>query len=501
MMKIVTAQEMGRIEKVAYAEGASEETFMQSAGSGVAEKAQQLIAENHLKPNIILLCGSGNNAGDAYVAGRILRAGGFVVQAIALAPFDKSSPLCQKQSRRFQDEGGPIHYVNSADEIDWQDGALILDAILGTGFHGEVKGLFKAAIEKANQSGIPILAIDIPSGINGSTGSVGGSAIQATVTLFLGLPKSGCFTQEAWDYVGKISVYNFGLEDKYIEAAEAEYLLIDEPLIHSYLPKIKRTRHKYQAGYVVGLGGSPGMPGAPLMSSFAVLKAGAGIVRLLHPRGMEAELAMAPPEIIRQGYGENEIDLIFNAMARASAVFIGPGIGTSNSTLSILQALLPRLDKPCVIDAEALTLISEHEIALPPQTIMTPHHGEMERLLHAPKEITFQELLTRSQAYAEQKKITLVLKGAPTYIFQPGSKPYISSRGDPGMATAGAGDVLTGIIAAFLAQTHIPLHAALLGVHLHSLAGECAAAALTSYSMTATDITAHLPQAFKSLLK
>jgi len=500
-MKIVTSQEMGRIERLAYAAGASEEAFMESAGAGVASAAQRLIGKLHLKPSIMLLCGSGNNAGDAYVAGRILLAGGFMVSALACAPYEKSSPLCQLQSHRFQQSGGRIMYVDelslaSFAQSPFEKAELLIDGLLGTGFHGEVLGLMKEMITQANASGLPILAVDIPSGVDGTKGEIGGVAIRAFETLFLGLPKVGCFSKDVWDYVGRVSVHDFGLGSPYIEQAKAEYLLIDDPLIRQILPAIHRTRHKYEAGYVVGLGGSVGMPGAPLMTCSAALRSGAGIVRLLHPVGMEGELSSSPFEIIRQGYKEGDTDSILNAMSRASALFIGPGIGTTPSVLNVLQAILPHIQKPCVLDAEALTLLSESNISLPNEIIMTPHHGEMKRLLHAPKDLSFKDLLSKSHAYAQTKNVTLVLKGAPTFIFHPQAVPYVCSRGDPGMATAGSGDVLTGIIAAFLAQTKNPLHAAILGVQFHAIAGEKASSQKTPYCMVATDITEALPSVF-----
>lgn len=497
-MKIVSAKEMGRIERLAYDAGASEEDFMNRAGQGVAEVVQRYIALFHIQPKITLLCGSGNNAGDAYVAGRILLEGGFRVHALAFAPFEKSSPLCQLQTRRFKEMGGKVDYIADSAAINFSESEILVDGLLGTGFHGEVEGLLRAAIEKANASGLPLIAIDIPSGINGTTGEIGSVAIHASATLFLGLPKIGCLFPKAWNFVGKMHIYNFGLEQRFIDEADADYLLIEEDQIGALLPKIERTRHKYQAGYVVGVGGSSGMPGAPLMTSFAALRAGAGIVRLLHPEEMRADFA--PYEVIRQAYREGDTQAILEAMKRASVIFVGPGMGTSAAALQILQGILPQVDKPCVIDAEALTLLSEHEITLPSQTILTPHQGEMLRLLHMPKDLPFAELLKQCQAYVDRKKVTLILKGAPTFIFHPGSKPMISPRGDPGMATAGSGDVLTGIVAAFLAQTQDPLKAAILGVYLHAVAGEYAAEKWTSYCMVATDITDALPLAFKDFL-
>lgn len=500
-MKVVKAKEMGRIEHLAYDQGASEEEFMNQAGAEIAEVVQNFIGSYHLKPFITLLCGQGNNAGDAYVAGKILREGGFHVNALAFAPFEKSGPLCQLQSKRFVEAGGTIEYIHDSKQIAFSDSELLIDGILGTGFHGEVKGLYREAIESANKSGIPIIAIDIPSGVDGNTGQVGGVAIQADETVFLGLPKSGCFIGEAWSFIGKISVHSFGLDSSYIEQAKADFILIEEAMIQEFFPPIVRTRHKYQAGYVVGLGGSPGMPGAAIMASFSALRAGAGIVRLLHPTGMQSELAFAPYEVIRQGYKEGDAQAILEAMERAAAVFVGPGIGTSTATLRLLKKVLPEISVPCVIDAEALTLIAHHDLTLPSEAILTPHHGEMKRLLgEVESDLFFHELLKKSQEYVEAQQVTLVLKGAPTFILQPGQKPCLCARGDPGMATAGSGDVLTGILAAFLAQVKNPHKAAILGVHFHALAGESAADELTSSCMTATDITEALPSVFREYL-
>lgn len=497
-MKVVKASEMGRIEKLAYDRGASEEEFMNRAGQGIAEHAQGFIGRYHLKPHIILLCGKGNNGGDAYVAGKILLDGGFDVRALSLSAFDVCSPLCQLQNTRFVMAGGKVDYPQTPDQIQFKDAELLIDGILGTGFHGEVTALYREAIDLANRSGISILSIDIPSGLDGNSGAIGGVAICAKETVCLGLPKTGLFIGEAWNYVGKVSVYDFGLDRAYLEEANGDFVLITEAMTQQLLPSMTRVRHKYQAGYVVGLGGSPGMPGAPLMASFAALRSGAGIVRLLHPAGMESELSSAPYEIIRQGYREGDIQTILDAMHRAAAVFIGPGIGLGIgiSAGDLLKTLFERLDRPCVIDADALTLIAQKGLKVPPQAILTPHHGEMHRLLGLDKQLEHSELLRRSEEYANRHCVTLVLKGSPTFIFHPDQKPFVCVHGDPGMATAGSGDVLTGMIAGFLAQVHDPLKASLLGVQFHARAGEYAAAEKSSYCMVASDIIEALPRVF-----
>ena len=500
MMKIVKAKEMARVEKLAFEQGVSEEECMQRAGEAVAQAVQYYVGQHHIKPPILLLCGSGNNAGDAYVAGRHLKEGGFDVSALALAPFDASSPLCQLQSHRFAQMGGEIRYIKNGSEISFAEGHLILDGVLGTGFHGEVQGLFREAIEKANRSKLPILSIDIPSGLDGTTGKVGGVAIQAKETLFLGLPKAGCFLGDAWNYVGRVRILDFGLEQKYIAQAKADFILIDEEMLAVLIPPIIRTRHKYEVGYVVGVGGSHGMPGAPLMASFSTLRAGAGMVRLLHPEGMESELSSARHEVIRQGYKEGDHNAILKAMERAAAVFIGPGMGTSSAALKMLRKLLPQISLPCVIDAEALTLIATHDLSLPPQTVLTPHHGEMKRLLKLTEEVPVEQFLKQTHEYSERHRVTVLLKGAPSFVFHPKEVPHLSAFGDPGMATAGSGDILTGIIAGLLAQMKDPLKATLLGAALHAKAGEYAAEKWTSYCLVAEDLLDFLPHAFRSCI-
>ncbi len=450
-MKVVSPIEMSRVEKLAYEDGVSEEQFMNDAGAAIAKYIQELPN----KPKITLLSGSGNNGGDGYVAGKLLAHQGYKVEAFGATPV---SALCKLQAKRF----GKIHPLETAAF----DEGIIIDALFGTGYHGDVKEPFKSVIEKANSSGLPIFAIDIPSA----------GLIHATETLCLGLPKTSLF--ECWENVGHLSIHDFGLQDEYIELADEAFDLITE----IELPQIKRTRHKYEAGYVVAVAGSPGMAGAAILSSYATLKAGAGIVRLFHPFGMEAELAGAPPEIIRSSYRDSKP--ILEAMQKAAAVFIGPGFGLDK--VDLLKELL-ETKTPSVIDAEALTLIGEQQLQVPAGAILTPHRGELKRLLKEGE---------TPQQYADKNKVILVLKGAPTYIFSSNRTPFIMARGDPGMATAGSGDVLTGIIAAFLAQTKDPLLSAKLGTYIHGLAGEIAAEHLTSYCVVASDITAALPEAY-----
>lgn len=499
-MKIITPKEMARIESLAYQAGASEVTFMENAGAAVAAVVHSFQKQQKTGKRVLLLCGKGNNAGDAYVAGIHLLQWGYDVTSLQITALSSCSPLCQKNHQRFLDGWGKVYSLEQISEDFFAQFDLLIDGIFGTGFRGLVEEPFATVIKKANSSGKPIIALDIPSGLNGETGEVESVAIKATETAFLELPKQGFFFGGGWNHVGTLRYASFGLDPKWIAAAQSSMDMLMPKELQPLLPPIVRTRHKYQAGYVVGLAGSPGMPGAALLASLAALRGGAGMVRLLHPEGMQAELANSPYELIKVAYDPQKADMVLPLLNKATAVFIGPGIGQSSATTLLLQTILKDLAKPSVIDADALTIIAEKGFSFPSQAIITPHRGEMARLLHLEKAPeTDLDFLKTCQEYVEKQNVTLVLKGAPTFIFHPGKNISISTSGDPGMATAGSGDVLTGLLAALLAQGMSPWPAAKLAVYLHGLAGECAATEKTSYSLIASDIIRYFPSAFKNI--
>lgn len=496
-MKVVSAKEMASLESSAYQWGCSEKDFMEKAGKGIAQRVHAFLQHKKLPQQVLLLCGKGNNGGDTFVAGTYLLEYGYTISAIQLDPLDQCSPLCKLNRQRFLDRGGSIS--TSYDERNFNNYSLILDGIFGTGFKGQIQEPYASLIQAANQSQLPILAVDIPSGLNGSTGQVEGPVIKATETLFLGLPKTGFFLEDGWNYVGYLRYVDFGLPQGIIEELKANFVLLTHKEMVKLLPPIKRSRHKYQRGYVVGLAGSPGMPGAALLSSLAALRGGTGMMRLLHPKGMEAELSASPYELIKVPYyWENSKEVLQN-MQKGGATFVGPGFGRTEESRHLLHHVIPFLEKPCVIDADALTLLADEAFELPKSAILTPHMGEMQRLLHHSVPLTLNlETLKTCQHYAKEKKVTLVLKGAPTFIFQSEKPILINPTGDPGMATAGSGDVLTGLIASLLSQDLSCHNAAALGVYLHGLAGEFAAQAKTSYSMIASDIISYLPDAYRA---
>lgn len=501
-MKIVTPQEMSRIENLAYEAGHSSIIFMEKAGKGIADIVQDRFIDDFDQKSILLLCGKGNNAGDAFVAGIHLLQLGYMVSALLLYPLEECSELCQFQLNRFiQVEGKLIFHHEIGNKLTeaLNSCQLVIDGIFGTGFKGKVEESIAHFIHETNESKKPIISIDIPSGLNGETGEVLSKSIIATETLTLGLPKQGFYIGEGWNHVGKIHLVDFGLPELSINQAQAKWQLDSSVEIRELIPPIKRNRHKYEAGYVVGLAGSKEMPGAALLSSLSALRGGAGIVRLLHHPDTAAALSNSPYELIK-----TPIQTSSQALAhfdKAGAIFIGPGLGREESVHQLLKEVLPNLSKPTVIDADALYIISQDQtIDIPHQTIFTPHHGEMAKLLNIPTpKIISSEFLDQVQEYVNQRKITLILKGGPTFIFHPHEMISVNPTGDPGMATAGSGDVLTGLLAALLAQGLTTLHAAKIAVFLHGLAGEIAASERTSRSMIASDLINHFSTAWEYL--
>lgn len=474
--KVVSTSEMARVEKMAMQEGCSEEKFIEAAGSAAAMEAMKMVEEYRLPKKAVLLIGKGNKGADAYASGVALIEEGFHVTAYVSFPDDACSEWNRKFRERFVRKKGRV----SNEEIHF-DSSLIIDGLFGTGFKGTVDGRVETAILMANGSSLPILAIDLPSGLDGTTGEARGACIQASATVAMGLAKIGLFLRNGWQVAGRLVMGDFGLPDRFAKMAR-EIAFLPNPA-KLPLPKIERCRHKYQAGYVVGFSGSETMRGAPKMAGLAALRAGAGIVRVFH----KDDIGDAPMELISQKWNEKDWK---RECARAGAVFAGPGLGTKGK-----MDWVRKISLPAVLDADLL----QEKTVFPHNAILTPHRGEMLRLLGLRAVPQEEEFLSRCQKFVERKKVVLVLKGAPTFIFADHLPPLLIPRGDPGMATAGAGDVLTGILAGLLSQKMGLYEAAATGVYLHATAGEKAALEKTSYGLIAGDLIDFLPAAFHEI--
>lgn len=486
-MRVVTATQMSTLEKEAFEEGADADAFMQNAAAGIAAALSDYIRSVSIQKKVTLIAGKGNNSGDGYSAALILMGRGFQIEAYQLSPIEECSPLCQKYAKKFLENGGVLHSLTQIEDFDLPRDGILLDGIFGTGFKGEPPPLVCDVFEKINCAKVPIFSIDIPSGLEGDSGRVKKTAVKADFTIFLGLPKKGFFIRDGWNHVGHLVHVDFGLDPKYLEKEKPELDMLTLREASMLLPEVKRNRHKYQAGFVAAFSGSKGMMGASILSGAGALKSGAGIVKIVHLQDEFFDTA-SYPELIHKTFQYNQESKIDAYVEKASSFYIGPGIGTSDQMQQFVCNLLPQIKKPCVIDADALTILALNKIDPPKGSILTPHAGEAKRLLKFEGDDP-EALIEACQNYANQKEVVLILKGGPTFIFCSGQTPVVNVTGDPGMATAGSGDVLTGILAALLSQENMDtLSCAKLGVFLHGKAGEFAAAKRTSYAMTATDI-------------
>ncbi|MBN1915307.1 MAG: NAD(P)H-hydrate dehydratase [Parachlamydiales bacterium] len=496
-IKVVSGEEMRRIESLAYEEGHLAEDFMENAGRAVAEAIIDWMQRFSLSSEIIFLVGKGNNGGDGYVAARILHAQNYSVRVYALFPEEDTSSLCQKKAQEYFLENGKGQYISKVE--DFSCNGIIVDAILGTGFKGKVEGFLHDVIAKVNDSNSFVVAVDIPSGVDATTGAVDPIAIKADLTVSLGLLKTGFYLQKGYDYVGKVILKDFGLPQKFVESAQEEFLLPLEDLFASLLPEIVPTRHKYNTGSITAIAGSDGLMGAAFLSSLGALRSGAGIVFLYANTSTPAKSGLAP-EVLYFSLPSLPLKSVIEKCNQSHVVYIGPGLGRDEKMKKVFKDLMSAIKVPLVLDADALYFWSQDlSIPIPPHTIITPHKKEMLRLLQ--EETTPANFIGQCRQFAENYSVHVVLKGAVTFIFSPGNKPYIFPWGDPGMATAGVGDVLTGVISALLAQGLDSQKAASLGVYLHSLAGKYAAQEFGSYSMIASDLIGCLPKGFQSILQ
>ncbi|MCH9612395.1 MAG: Bifunctional NAD(P)H-hydrate repair enzyme Nnr [Chlamydiia bacterium] len=457
---VITAKEMARIEKKSIDEGADPAAYMNEASANIAQVIDEYIQTNQLPKRVLMIIGVGNNGGDGFNSGEYLLDKGYEVLAWPLFPKEECSPLNQRHQEEFLAKGGRLvdHLID--------DGVLV-DAILGTGFHGETEGVIKEAIDQINASPLPTIAIDIPSGLNGNDGTVAPSTVRADLTIALGAYKWGYFLSHGYDMVGKLVKVEFGLDPRYMDGAEKQALCF-EPEMAPTIPPRPKSAHKYSVGGVIACAGSLEMSGAAALSTRAALQMGVGICFHFAFDGIGVGLARMPVEVITKE--RPTMDDLVQAAKKAKALYIGPGIGREPATREMTLRVLKEIYLPCVIDADALSFLDQTP---PPKgAILTPHEGELKQLLKIEEKVDKQTLLQQAQSYADRHQVVIVAKGGPTFVLKPNALPTLFPYGTPKMATAGSGDVLTGIIASLLAQGLDPFDAATLAVYTHAKAGE-----------------------------
>ncbi len=418
---------------------------------------------------IIIVCGGGNNGGDGYVLARFAHAAGLTVAVLAAIPPEQLRGDARQAYEDFKSSGGE---VNPVTPTLYGEGDVIVDALLGTGLRGAVREDLAQVIRGINSSGRPVFALDVPSGLDSDTGTPLGDTVRADCTVtFVGL-KTGLFIGDGPEFAG--TVFFDDLEITPPSAAEFKPGLerIVDAEIQRALPRRPRSAHKGNFGRVLIVGSGSGMPGAVRLSGEACLRVGAGLVTVaVAPENVPAISAGRPELICLQLTNAN---ILTEAIDKAEVIAIGPGLGRTSWSRAALHAVLAS-DKPLVVDADALNLIAEAGTKPRDNWILTPHPGEAGRLLDISTEQIQADRLAALDRLVKQYGGTVVLKGAGTLVGTGGKTPALCERGNPGMASAGTGDVLTGAIAGILAQCRDNWLAARVGVLVHAMAGDAAA--------------------------
>lgn len=508
--KVCTAAQMREFDRRTVEEfGVPSIVLMENAGRHVFEAVRGILGDVSGR-RVCVVAGRGNNGGDGFVVARHLRDAGASVSVYLLGDPATVKGDAQINLDILVKTGLEITAVDSSAQVR---SALIhsdavVDAIFGTGLRGEITGLTADVIDSINDAHRPTIAVDIPSGLDSDTGAVLGRCVHADVTVTFALPKLGHFTYPGAAYVGKLIVGDIGIPHSLYDEVDVE--LVSESWVAERLPARPNDSNKGTFGTCVVVAGSAGMTGAATMASEAVLRAGAGLSILCVPKGLQSAMAVKLTEVITRGLpddsdgaiGPESLGAALEACEKARSVVLGCGMGHAAGTCSFVQDLARKVDKPSVIDADGLNCLSEDLSVLQGDhgdVVITPHPGEMSRLLGTSiAEIQSDRIGAARRAAAELHCIA-VLKGAHTLIAEPSGRVYINTTSNVGMATGGTGDVLAGTIGGLLAQGMTPLDAAVCGVFIHGLAGDIAASRLGEAGMIAGDVLSSLPPALKHL--
>ncbi|MBC7388499.1 MAG: NAD(P)H-hydrate dehydratase [Opitutaceae bacterium] len=498
-LKIFSSEQIKKLDaSTIEKEGITSVELMERASEAFVKEFTRFYSKD--KP-VTILCGLGNNGGDGMAIARMLMNRAYNVNVFVVS-FDNSTASKEFTAEFLKLEDMiDIRQITQRRDIPVFDAeAVIIDAMLGSGINRIVTGLLAEVITTVNKTRCEIVAVDIASGLFSSRTNLEQAIIQPTFTFSFQIPKLAFFLPQNQFYVGELRFLDIGLNQDFINIEPTPYVLVDKKSIIKLVKKRAKFSHKGNFGHVMLFAGSNGKTGASMLASKGALRAGCGLVTIL------TEERDTP--IVQGGIWEamcvsyKTTDAIPSLPDNKNFTLgIGPGIGLGEHSLRFLEYFLKYNSKPIVIDADGLNLISQNQHLLkfiPVKSILTPHPKEFERL--AGNWSDDYERLEKQRGYSITHNIYIVLKGAHSSITTPEGFVYINSTGNAGMATAGSGDVLTGIITSFLAQNYSPEQACILGVFLHGLAGDLAASEIGQHSLMAGDIIEFLPLAFKELM-
>ena len=513
-MRIVTAEEMKMLDQAAIKEyGVPGLVLMENAGLRVVDVIREVLGDVRGKI-ITVFVGKGNNGGDGFVIARHLLNQGAEVKLLAVTDLSGSEGDAAVNQAIWQRMEQKIYALEHGDGINIvrlviMNTDLIVDAIFGTGFRGKMPEKIGRLVEALNLSGKPIVSVDIPSGLEADTGKTHGPCVRAAHTVTFALPKLGLIMEPGVGYTGELHIADISIPSLLIEQKAPPRYLLTGDMVKSWLPVRLSAAHKGNFGRVLIVAGSRGMTGAAYLAGSAAVRTGAGLVTVAVPESLHdimevklTEAMTAPLPDTGKGYlapraGQSILTLLDNMDVLA----LGPGLSAVPEVAATVRELLPSIRKPVVIDADALNALEGsadilRKVQAP--VIITPHPGEMARLLGSSTKKIQADRLAITAKTAAVWNVVALLKGARTVVAAPDGALYLNPTGNPGMATGGSGDVLTGMAAALMAQNLNPAWAAAAAAYLHGTAGDLAAINKGALGLTAGDILEHIPQAIKT---
>jgi NAD(P)H-hydrate epimerase len=511
MLPVFTAAEMRALDARAIGElGIPGATLMEHAGAGAARLLAREFAPIRGR-RVVLVAGGGNNGGDAFVAARHLRARGARVRLLLAGRRAELRGDAARAAARWR---GPVAELGERPDPAAVDRALggaevIVDGLLGTGLAGPAREPAAGLIEAINRAGRPVLALDLPSGLPSDTGGLPGPAVRATLTATFAGWKRSLLLHPAAACAGRVAVIPIGIPPEEVGRGIRTHLL-EESDLRAALPPRRADAHKGAFGHLLIVAGSRGKTGAAALAGLAALRSGVGLCTIATACSQQPVVAGLGLEFMTEALPETAAGSpaagararVLELAERADAVALGPGLGLEPETQALARALVAELPRPMVVDADALTALAGHLDLLaraPAPRLLTPHPGEMARLLGTGVPAVQEDRIETTRAFCRAHRVHLVLKGAGSVVGDPEGRILINPTGNPGMAKGGSGDVLTGMAGAFLARGLAPGRALATATFLHGRAGDVAAAAQGQESLLATDVIAAIGPAFRSL--
>jgi hydroxyethylthiazole kinase-like uncharacterized protein yjeF len=513
-MRVATALQMAAVDAETIAGGTSGLDLMERAGREIVQRMLRMFPGLAPPARVVICCGKGNNGGDGLVMARLLAGLGFDVTVMLLGLPEELSADARANHERLP-AGVTVAIVPRSEWAQrWReicrDADLAVDAVFGTGIQLPVRGPYVPLFGVFNEHIVPVLAVDIPSGVCGDSGRVEPVAVRADATITVGLPKLGLLLPPGRDHCGELAIVDIGFAIEVIERHTPELHYLDRETYAGLLPRRASDAHKYRCGTLLVVAGSRAYGGAAVLAGLGALRSGAGLVTVAVPECVEIptrsnlpEALIAPLPVTAGGtlapVPETELTAL---LSRKHALAIGPGMGEWAETDRFLVDLLPKLPLPLVVDADGLSAFGRSKVApcfSAPEVVLTPHAGELARLLGVKPAEVEKRRLELAAELASRWGVVLLLKGSPTLIAEPRGTVTINPVGDDALAHGGTGDVLTGLVGGLLAQGCRAHDAALLGAYLHGLAGQIASESISRRSVLAREIAEALGEAFASL--